>query len=212
MKIEQKIQQIKEQLGLVTLVAATKGKTVEEITKAISAGITIIGENYVQEAAEKHNKLAGKAALHLIGHLQRNKVKKAVEIFDMIQTVDSLPLAQKINEECKKIHKNIPVLIEVNIAGEKNKTGCAPEEVEKLAASISKHTHLRLKGLMALGPALTDAEELRPHFKKMKIMFDKLQKEYNISVLSMGMSESYKIALEEGATMVRIGKGIFERT
>ena len=208
--LEQNIQQIKEQLGLVLLVAATKGRTVEEIHEAISAGITIIGENYVKEAAEKHNQLAGKVAFHLLGHLQRNKVPKAVEIFDLIQTVDSLPLAQKINEECNKINKNMPVLIEVNIAREKNKTGCAPEEVEKLAAGISKLTQLQLKGLMAMGPTLAVPEELRPYFKEMKIIFERLQKEYNVSVLSMGMSESYRIAIEEGATMVRLGKKIFE--
>lgn len=208
--IEQKIQQIKEQLKGITLVAATKGKTVEEISKAISAGITIIGENYVQEAVEKHHQLAGKAAFHLIGHLQKNKVSKAVKIFDMIQTVDSLPIAQKINEECAKINKNMPILIEVNIAGEKNKTGCALEDVERVAASISKLTHLPLKGLMAMGPALADAEELRPYFKRMKIIFDKIQKEYNVSVLSMGMSDNYPVAIEEGTTMVRIGKKIFK--
>ncbi|MDP3699051.1 MAG: YggS family pyridoxal phosphate-dependent enzyme [Nanoarchaeota archaeon] len=207
--IEQEIQQIKGQLKGVTLVVATKGRTVEEINKTISAGITIIGENYVKEAAEKHHHLAGKVAFHLLGHLQRNKVSTAVKIFDLIQTADSLPLAQKINEECKKINKNMPVLIEVNIAKEKNKTGCAPEEVEKLAANISRLTNLRLKGLMTMGPALADAEELRPYFKEMKIIFDKLQKEYNLSMLSMGMSESYRIALEEGATRVRIGKKIF---
>jgi len=207
--IEQKIQQIKGQLNGVTLVAATKGRTIEEIHEAISAGITIIGENYVQEAAEKHRNLAGKVAFHMVGHLQRNKVPKAVEIFDLIQTVDSLPLAQKINEECKKIHKNMPVLIEVNIAGEKNKSGCAPEEVEKLAASISKLTHLELKGLMTIGPAV-ETEKLRPYFREMKKTFDLLQKGYNLSVLSMGMSDSYAVAIEEGATMARIGKKIFE--
>src|SRR3989344_2879848 len=209
MKIKQKIQQIKEQLSLVTLVAATKGRTVEEINKAISAGITIIGENYVQEAVEKHPHLAGKVAFHLVGHLQRNKVPKAGEIFDLIQAVDSLPLAQKIDEECEKRHKNMSVLIEVNIAGEKNKTGCAPEEVEKLAANISKLTHLELKGLMAMGPAV-ETEKLRPYFREMKKTFDRLQKEYNLSILSMGMSDSYAVAIEEGATMVRIGKKIFE--
>jgi len=209
MKIKQNIQQIKEQLGLVTLVAATKGRTVEEINQAISAGITIIGENYVQEAVEKHHHLAGKVAFHLVGHLQRNKVPKAVEIFDLIQAVDSLPLAQKIDEECEKRHKNMSVLIEVNIAGEKNKTGCAPEEVEKLAANISKLTHLELKGLMAMGPAV-ETEKLRPYFREMKKTFDRLQKEYNLSILSMGMSDSYAVAIEEGATMVRIGKKIFE--
>ena len=209
MELEQNIQQIKEQLGSVTLVAATKGKTVEEINKAIYAGITIIGENYVREAVDKHRQLAGKVAFHLIGHLQRNKVPKAVEIFDMIQTVDSLPLAKKINEECAKINKNMPVLIEVNIAKEKNKSGCAPEEVEPLAAVISKLPNLQLKGLMAMGPTLAVPEELRSYFKLMKIIFDKLQKEYNVSILSTGMSDSYKIAIEEGATMVRIGKKIF---
>src|SRR3989344_7081848 len=209
MKIKQNIQQIKEQLGLVLLVAATKGRTVEEIHEAISAGITIIGENYVKEATEKHNQLAGKVAFHLLGHLQRNKVPKAAEIFDLIQTVDSLPLAQKINEECNKINKNMPVLIEVNIAGEKNKSGCAPEEVEKLAASISKLTHLELKGLMTMGPAV-ETEKLRPYFREMKKTFDRLQKEYNLSILSMGMSDSYAVAIEEGATMARIGKKIVE--
>ena len=209
MEFEQNIQQIKEQLGSVTLVAATKGKTVEEINKAIYAGITIIAENYVKEAVDKHRQLAGKVAFHFIGHLQRNKVPKAVEIFDMIQTVDSLPLAKKINEECAKINKNMPVLIEVNIAKEKNKSGCTPEEVEQLAAVISKLPNLQLKGLMAMGPALAIPEELRHYFKLMKIIFDKLQKEYNVSVLSTGMSDSYKIAIEEGATMARIGKKIF---
>src|SRR3989344_1795882 len=182
MKIKQNIQQIKEQLGLATLIAATKGRTIEEIHEAISAGITIIGENYVKEAAEKHHQLAGKVAFHLLGHLQRNKVPKAAEIFDLIQTVDSLPLAQKINEECEKRKKRMPVLIEVSIAGEKNKSGCLPEEAEKL----------------------------RPYFREMKKTFDRLQKEYNLSILSMGMSDSYAVAIEEGATMARIGKKIFE--
>ena len=209
MKIKQNIQQIKEQLGLATLIAATKGRTIEEIHEAISAGITIIGENYVKEAAEKHHQLAGKVAFHLLGHLQRNKVPKAAEIFDLIQTVDSLPLAQKINEECEKRKKRMPVLIEVNIAGEKNKSGCLPEEVEKLAASISKLTHLELKGLMTIGPAV-ETEKLRPYFREMKKTFDRLQKEYNLSILSMGMSDSYAVAIEEGATMARIGKKIFE--
>ena len=103
----------------------------------------------------------------------------------------------------------MPVLIEVNIAGEKNKSGCLPEEVEKLAASISKLTHLELKGLMAMGPAV-ETEKLRPYFREMKKTFDRLQKEYNLSILSMGMSDSYAVAIEEGATMARIGKKIFE--
>ena len=208
--IEQKIQQIKEQLGSVTLVAATKGRTVEEINKAISAGITIIGENYVKEAVDKHRQLAGKVAFHLIGHLQRNKVPKAVEIFDMIQTVDNLHLAKKINEDCAKINKKMPVLIDVNIAKEKNKSGCAPEEVEQLAAVISKLPNLQLKGLMAMGPNFTDPENIHPYFKEMKNLFDKIKKEYNMSMLSMGMSENHLIAIEHGATMVRVGKKIFD--
>ena len=210
MQIGEQIRNIKKQLGTIILVAATKGRTVEEIQKVIDAGVTIIGENYVQEAVEKHTRLAGKVSFHLIGHLQRNKVRKAVEIFDMIQSVDSLSLAQKINEECAKINKTMPVLIEVNIAGEKNKTGRAPEEVKELAAEISKLPNLQLQGLMTMGLSFDDAEKLRHYFKKTKIIFESLQKEYNISVLSMGMSDSYPIAVEEGATMVRIGRKLFE--
>ncbi len=207
--IEQKIQQIKDQLNGITLVAATKGRTIEEINQAISAGITIIGENYVQEAEEKHNHLAGKVTFHLIGHLQRNKVSKAVRIFDLIQSVDSLILAQKIDEECAKIQKTIPILIEVNIAKEKNKTGCLPEEVEPLLDKISKLNNIQLKGLMTMGPVFTYPEKVRPYFKEMKVLFGKLQKKYNLSILSMGMSDNYLIAVEEGATMVRIGKKLF---
>lgn len=207
--IEMKIQQLKEQLKEITLVAATKGRTVEEINQAISAGITIIGENYVQEAEEKHRQLAGKVAFHLIGHLQRNKVSKAVKIVDMIQTVDSFLLAQKINEESAKIKKKMPVLVEVNIAKEKNKTGCLPEEIELLLNDISKLTNVQLKGLMTMGPTFTDPEEIRPYFKEMKIIFERLQKKYNLSILSMGMSGSYHIAVEEGANMVRIGRRLF---
>jgi pyridoxal phosphate enzyme (YggS family) len=208
--IEQKIQQIKEQLGPVTLVAATKGRTAGEINKAIAAGITVVGENYVQEAARKRPQLTGNAAFHLIGHLQRNKVRKAVEIFDMIQTIDSFPLAEKINEDCAKINKKMPVLIEINIAGEKDKSGCAPEEAEQLIKNISKLTNLELRGLMAMGPAFISPEHMRPYFEEMKNLFDKFKKEYNMSVLSMGMSDSYLIAVEHGATMVRVGKKIFD--
>ena len=210
MQIGEQIRNIKKQLGSTILVAATKGRTIEEIQKVIDVGIRIIGENYVQEAVEKHTRLAGKVSFHLIGHLQRNKVRKAVEIFDMIQSVDSLSLAQKINEECAKINKTMPVLIEVNIAGEKNKTGRAPEEVKELAAEISKLPNLQLQGLMAMAPYFSDNEKIRPYFKEMKKIFDALQKEYNLSVLSMGMSESYQSAIEEGATMVRIGRKLFE--
>src|SRR3989338_5870370 len=203
--MEQKIQRIKGQLNGITLVAATKGRTVEEINQALSAGITVIGENYVQEAVEKRRQLAGKVAFHLIGHLQRNKVSKAVKIFDMIQTVDNFPLAQKINEESAKIDKKMPVLVEVNIAGEKNKTGCSPEEVEELASKISKLPNLQLRGLMTMGPHFLDNEKIRPYFREIKKIFNRLQKEYNLSILSMGISDNYHIALEEGTTMVRIG-------
>lgn len=207
--IEQNTNKIKDELKSITLVAATKGRSIGEAQQAISAGVKIIGENYVQEAAEKHKQLAGRVQFHLIGHLQRNKVPEAVQTFDMIQTVDSLLLAQKIDGECAKRNKIMPVLVEINIAQEENKSGCAPKEVEKLAAEISKLTNLRLQGLMTMGPALADAEKLRPYFREMKNIFDRLQKKYNLSLLSMGMSGSYKVALEEGATLVRIGKGIF---
>ena len=194
----------------VTLVAATKNRTLEEIKQAIDAGITIIGENYVQEAEEKYGELKGRVKFHLIGHLQKNKVKRALNIFDMIQTIDSPELAEEIS---RRAEKPVDVLIEINIGKEPDKTGVMPEESVNLIKEISKLNNIKIKGLMAMAPYFKNPEEIKPYFREMKKLFYKI-KELNIEnvemkILSMGMSDSYKIAIEEGANMVRLGTVIF---
>lgn len=188
----------------IVIVAATKTRSIEEIKETIEAGIKIIGENYVQEAESKYKILEGNVEMHCIGHLQSNKVKKAVEIFDMIQTVDSEKLAKEIDKRCSDIRKIMDVLIEVNIGDEERKKGCLVSDVPKLASFIANLDNLNLKGIMTMGPS-TGGEELRPYFRKVKRLFDELREDYNLDTLSMGMSNSYKVAIEEGATMVRLG-------
>lgn len=193
----------------VVVVAATKTKNLEEIKEVIDAGTRVIGENYLQEAERKHVALKGKIDMHCIGHLQSNKVKKAVQIFDMIQTVDSLKIAKEIDKRCFEIEKVMPVLIEINIAEEENKKGCYPEKTMELARNMDKLKNIKLKGIMTMGPSFS-AEKLRPYFKKTKILFDKLKKDFpDIDTLSMGMSDSFNVAIDEGATMVRLGNVIF---
>ncbi len=207
MDIKEKILLLKAEVNA-DILAASKGRSIEEIHQAIEAGIVLFGENYVQEAGRKFNSLQEKIELHLIGHLQSNKVKAAAKIFDMIQTVDSDKIALLIDAECRKIGKVMPVLIEVNIGREKNKTGCMPEDVFSLAEKIHSLKNLRLRGIMVMGPAV-EAEKLRPFYREGKRIFDSLKEKYGIAILSMGMSDSYEIAIEEGATMVRIGRVIF---
>ena len=197
----------------VQLVVAAKTRMPEEIMEAIEAGISIIGENYVQEAERAFKVLGNRTKWHMIGHLQTNKVKKAVKIFDMIETVDSVKIANAIDKECKKLGKVMPVLVEVNSAEEPQKAGVMPDEVISFIQSISQLSNIRIKGLMTMGPLVDDPEELRPYFRKTKQLFEKI-KEMNIpnvemKYLSMGMSDSYKVAIEEGANMVRIGTKIF---
>src|SRR3989338_7433675 len=208
MSISESIEKIKTIPPDVALVAATKTRAIEEIKEAIKAGIAIIGENYVQEA-EKKLVLKSKVKFHCIGHLQANKIKKAVEIFDMIETVDSLKTAKEINQRCEAVSKIMPVLIEINIGKEPSKFGCMPKDAETLAKEIKFLPNLELKGLMAMAPFFDDPEKDRPYFKEMKKIFDNLNSRYNLEILSMGMSDSYRIAIQEGANMVRIGKLIF---
>ncbi len=208
MTIADNIRKIKVQN--VILVAATKKRHVDEIKEAIKAGITVIGENYVQEAEPKYEKMKGMVKFHLIGHLQTNKVKKAVEIFDMIETVDSVKLAKEIDKCARDVNKVMPVLIEVNIAKEKNKTGCYPEKAEELAKKIVKLKNLELKGLMTMAQYSENPEETRQYFRKMKLIFDEMkEKGFKMEFLSMGMSDSYKTAIEEGSNMIRVGTAIF---
>ncbi|MDO8480912.1 MAG: YggS family pyridoxal phosphate-dependent enzyme [Nanoarchaeota archaeon] len=190
----------------IKVVAATKGRTVEEIDQAVQAGIKILGENYVQDAAQKARYFKGEVEMHCIGALQSNKVKKAVQIFSLIQSVDTIKLAEEINKEATALGKKMPILLEVNSANEEGKAGCALENVPVYAAQLLKLPNIVFKGLMTLGPE----KDPRQAFREVRREYEKLHvKNYSVDVLSMGMSSSYKIAIEEGANMVRIGTAIF---
>ena len=214
MTIKQNVSQILSELPEgVQLVAAAKTRKPEEILEAIETGIKIVGENYVQEAERAYELIGNKAKWHFIGHLQKNKVKKAVKIFDMIETVDSFELANEIDKRCAQIGKVMPVLIEVNIGREAQKSGVLPENTEQLAKEISALPNIRLMGLMTMGPLSGDPEDSRPYFVAMKKLFEKMKKvelpNTEMKYLSMGMTNSYQIAPEEGANIVRIGTKIF---
>lgn len=197
----------------VLLVGAAKTRTPDEILEAIEAGLEIVGENYVQEAEKAFEKIGHGAKWHMIGHLQTNKVKKAVRVFDMIETVSSMRLAEEIDKTCAKIGKVMPVLIEINSGEEEQKSGVNPDEAEALIRSMSALKNIRVMGLMTMGPFTGDPEESRPYFQKTKKLFDALKSlalpGVEMTCLSMGMSNSYKVALEEGANMVRIGTKLF---
>lgn len=196
----------------VKLVAATKQRSIEEIRQAIDSGIKIIGENYVQEALSKYKEIEN-VQWHLIGHLQRNKVKDAVKIFDCIQSVDSLRLAEEINKQCEKINKTMPILIEVNIGGEESKYGINPDKTADLVAQIAELPNVHVEGLMTMEPYFDDPDNARPYFRQMKQLFENIKSmkipNVNLNTLSMGMSNSYKVAIEEGSNMVRIGTKLF---
>lgn len=197
----------------VELVAAAKTRKPEDILEAIEAGVKIVGENYVQEAERAYEAVGGRARWHFIGYLQKNKVKKAVKLFDMIETVDSIELAEEIDRRCAQIDKVMPVLIEINSGREERKTGVLPEKAAQLIREVSSLPNLRITGLMTMGPRSGDPEDSRPYFRETKKVFEKIKKlnlpHVEMRYLSMGMTNSYKIAIEEGANMVRIGSKIF---
>ncbi len=214
MTIKQNVKQILSQLpNGIELVAAAKTRTAEEVLEAIESGVKIIGENYVQEAEGIYEVIGNKAKWHFIGYLQKNKVKKAVRLFDMIETVDSLDLAMEIDKRCAQIGKIMPVLIEINSGREKQKSGVLPENAEQLVREISHLQNIKVMGLMTMGPRFGNPEDSRPYFVETKRIFDQIKKlnlpNVEMKYLSMGMTNSYKIALEEGANMVRIGTKIF---
>ncbi len=196
----------------VTLVAVTKNHTVEEMREAIDAGATIIGENRVQEAMQKKALLERNVKWHLIGHLQTNKVKHAVTLFDMIESVDSEKLACAINKEAEKIGKIQDVLVQVNLVKEESKTGVYLEDLDPLLKAVDQMEHLNLRGLMFIAPNL-EAEKVRPLFEKMRALFERTQKSClpnsKIELLSMGMTHDYEIAITAGANVVRVGTAIF---
>ncbi len=197
----------------VELVAAAKGRTAAEILEAVQAGARIVGENFVQEAEQAHQIIGDRVQWHFIGHLQSNKVKKAVDIFDMIETVDSVKIAGEIDKRCGEMGKVMPVLVEVNIGRERQKSGVLPEQVEPLIWEISVYPSIRVSGPMTIEPEGCSPEDSRQYFAQIKKLYDSIGRlglhNVDMKYLSMGMSATYRIALEEGANMVRIGTAIF---
>jgi pyridoxal phosphate enzyme (YggS family) len=197
----------------VTVIAAAKGRSLLEVEAVIEAGITHVGHNYVQEAADMIPAVRRRVTWHMIGHLQRNKVLEAIHLFDMIETLDSVRLARAINERCAAHDKTMPVLIEINSGRERSKTGVLPEKVNELAAAVAGMEHLHLEGLMTMGPRFGDPGDARPYFRATREAFERLADSDlpNITMryLSMGMSNSYQVAIEEGVNLVRIGTALF---
>jgi pyridoxal phosphate enzyme (YggS family) len=198
----------------VRIVGAAKGATAADIGAALEAGLTIIGENYLQEAEAARRAVARPAEWHCIGHLQTNKVKKAVELFDLIETVDSVHLAAELEKRCEQAGKVMPVLIEVNSGREAAKTGVLPEDAEPLVRDIAgRFARVRVTGLMTMGPLTGDPADLRRCFRETRRLFEELRRTdipgAVMRELSMGMSASWETGIEEGATLVRIGTLIF---
>jgi pyridoxal phosphate enzyme (YggS family) len=197
----------------VKLVAAAKARTPEEVLEAVRSGVKIVGQNYVQEAEKAYEMVGDRVKWHFIGHLQKNKVKKAVNIFDMIETVDSVEIAKEIDKRCEQIGKVMSVLVEVNSGQEKQKSGVSPRDAEQLIKEISSFKNINVVGLMTMGPRFGNPEDSRPYFIKTREIFDKVKRlclpNVEMKYLSMGMTNSYKIAVEEGANIVRIGTKLF---
>ena len=188
----------------VTLIAVTKTFPATDVEHALAAGITNVGENKVQEARDKKPMVSGEARWHLIGHLQSNKAKDAVKLFDVIQTVDSIDLASRIARIAAESEKLQDVMLQVNVGGEDQKSGAGLREAAEIARAIRELPSLNLRGLMTI-PPLGEAEEMRPYFRELRTMRDDLGLEH----LSMGMTDDFEVAIEEGATIIRVGRAIF---
>lgn len=197
----------------VELVAAAKTRTPEEIQEAINAGVHIIGQNYVQEAQAAFRVIGNRVKWHFIGHLQKNKAKRAVAIFDKIETVDSNGLAAELNKRCLAMGKVLSILIEINSGRETQKFGVLPEKAEKLVREVAEFEGIKIQGLMTMGPMFGDPEDARPYFQETKRVYDRIKNldipNVEMKHLSMGMTNSFRVAIEEGANIVRIGTLIF---
>ena len=198
----------------INLVAAVEKRTPQEISQAIQAGVKIIGQNYINEAKQAYTSIDREAQWHFIGTMQKHNVRKTmVEMFDMIETVDSWEIAKEIDQRCAQINKVMPVLVEINSGREAQKSGVLPQNVAPLIKRLAFLKNLKVEGLMTMGPRFGDPEDSRPYFKETRRIFEQLKKlnlpNMEMEYLSMGMSNSYKIAIEEGANMVRIGTRIF---
>lgn len=197
----------------VTLIAVSKTKPLEDIKFAVSAGMTYFGENKVQELSTKIDELPETLHWNMIGHLQKNKVKYIIGRVDLIHSVDSVELAKKIQDEAVKKQVHADILIEVNVSGEQSKFGVSPEQLESVIREIALFNNVHIKGLMTIAPFTENPEENRKYFKKLRNLAVDIKSKsidnVNMSVLSMGMTGDYEVAIEEGATMVRVGTGIF---
>lgn len=196
----------------IRLVAASKTVDVERIRAAIEAGIAIVGENYVQEALKKSETVEKPVSWHFIGHLQKNKARHAVRLFDMIQSVDSIALSEELNKRADLVGRKMEVLVEVNLSGEASKSGVKAEDTAALIHRINELPNLSFRGLMTMPPFFDDPEESRPYFARLRTLSERIVREGihpGPLELSMGMSNDFLIAIEEGATLVRVGTGIF---
>ncbi len=197
----------------IDIVAVTKTITPEIIQKAVDSGLVLLGENRVQEARDKKELVNGNVQWHLIGHLQRNKVKMALGLFSMIQSIDSLPLAEEIQKRAEQIQQTVDVLVQVNIGREKTKYGVDPDNTKSFIEKIALFPNLKVRGLMAIAPFKQNPEDVRQYFRQLREIFENIKQTHidnvNMEYLSMGMSNDFEVAVEEGANMVRIGTGIF---
>ncbi len=198
----------------IVLVCVTKGVEPSRINEVLGAGIVHIGENRVQESLSKYNSIADTAIWHLVGHLQTNKAKKAVETFSVIQSVDSLHLVAAIDRESGKLSKVQDILVQVKISGEAQKFGVSPDDADSFIGEMLKYPNIRVLGLMGMAPFSEDPESSRPHFRRLREIFASLKgrtlNNIEMRFLSMGMSQDFEVAIEEGANMVRIGSAIFK--
>jgi pyridoxal phosphate enzyme (YggS family) len=214
MSIKENLLKLNQTLGSVNLLAVTKYVSLEQTQELINCGQTMLGESRVQDALKKYEFFQGQnIEWHMIGHLQTNKAKQAVKIFDYIQSVDSLRIAEALNTEAQKISKTQKILIQINIGQETQKSGIMPKFTQELVNKVLELKNLELCGLMAIVPDVDDPEKARPYFKEMKSIFDGIKSANpelkKFQYLSMGMSHDYLVAISEGATMVRIGSALF---
>ena len=209
-RMERAMERAGREASSVKLVAVTKTRSVEEMAAAVGAGVTDVGENKVQEAEAKKPELQAAVRWHLVGHLQKNKAKKAVELFDLIHTVDSAAIGQRIDRLAAERDKVQPVLVQVDLAGEETKDGLPEEELFPTLEKLRECSNLRVDGLMVLPPYFDDTDEVRPYFQRLRELSDNGQERGLVGrELSMGMSHDFEVAIEEGATLIRVGTALF---
>jgi len=213
--IRQRIARCCERVGRypedVALVCVTKEASVDQIEEALGLGVSVIAENRIQDALVKYKTIGDRATWHLVGHLQTNKVRDAVRMFSLIHSLDSIHLSDAINKEAAKIKKIQDVLVQVNVSGEKTKFGVSANDALDFLNKLSLYGNINVKGLMTIAPEVDDTQEVRPYFRALRELKDKVNSILNTqySILSMGMTNDFEVAIEEGSTMVRIGRAIF---